>query len=167
MSGLEITQAEKKRRNAYRMSQVNGWNIAGFGVLSLIVVSFWFNVAGLMVSLSLLVFGLMEVSGGRALRDGRPGAVGRLCASQGLLMLSLEVYCLVQLLSFDGAHPEAILSERVQVLLHQLVMDSYMEAWMVKTSFMLVYLCMMFVILFYQGGMYFYYRSRRKYRDLG
>jgi|GEM_PF-2915484 len=164
---METSKPEKKLHNAYRMSQLNGWSIAGFGALSLLFCMVIFSVSGLWVSFAVTISGILEIRGGRLLRERQSRAISYLCGSQALLLVALEMYFVQRLWVFDAAGVMAELPVYLQSMLHQTLMHPEMEQWLVTVCYLAVYLSLLFVVLFYQGGMFLFYRSRRKYLERG
>ena len=86
-----------------------------------------------------------------------------LVESQVYLIIVLWCYSVFNLATFDSADPWARFSPGFKDLILSVNPDVYMVEALLKVSYQATYISLILVVLIYQGGLYLYYFSRRKY----
>ena len=130
----------------------------------------WPSFSGLLITVGLGVIGAVEFLGYRKLRKADPAAA-RFLATNQLAFLGLIVfYCLLQMLSFSPEDAKAAaLSPEIRAQLGAVpdvvrAIDRDIERWAPQVTYGF-YSLVMVLSLFFQGGMAYYYFTRRKFLE--
>jgi hypothetical protein len=130
----------------------------------------WPSFSGLLITVGLGVIGAVEFLGYRKLRKADPAAA-RFLATNQLAFLGLIVfYCLLQMLGFSLEDAKAAaLSPEVRAQLGAApdvarAIDRDIERWAPLVTYGF-YSLVMVLSLFFQGGMAYYYFTRRKFLE--
>ena len=154
---------ERKIQRAASLSKINGWSIAGFAALCTVVVLLMGDWLGVAIGLSVTTAGVMELRGHRLLVAREASAFSWLVGSQLVLMFVLWSYAAYQLFSFDSADPWARFSQAFKDLMLSINPDAHLVEALLRITFQATYLALILTVFIYQGGLAFYYFSRKKY----
>lgn len=150
---------EKKYRRVLFVSAMNGWSIFLTGILGLIAAILSTSTSGSLVAAGVSVSGWMEVTGRAKLKLKKSDAGAWLTWSQLVLMTVILTYAGYQLQVFDPANVMSYLSPEMQRLLQDLTgLHSSELQIVVKDAFYALYRGLIIGTIFYQGGMWLYYR---------
>ncbi len=163
MSAEAIT--EKKLNKAVVVSHRHGWSIAGFAGLCTVVVLFLGDWKGFIVGSLVTLCGVMEIHGSRLLKERKINSIGWLCLGEAFLFLVLWVYCAIQIQAFDPSNPWEHFSPAAKSLLLSVNPDQGLVEQLIGMMYRVLYLVMLVVVLFYQGGMCIYYYTRKKFLE--
>jgi hypothetical protein len=158
-------------RRVIRISRLNGWSVAIFAGLGILVSLAVLDPIGIAVCLLIALGGAIEVRGCRRLRRRDPDGMRLLVRSQLVVLGVIWVYALPRLLSFDATYlqDEAIPNLRELLSASGMDFDSILAQAGLTTKdivplvhlfFVVLYGSVMLVTLFYQGGLALYYRHR-------
>ncbi len=166
------TPAQKTLRRVQTVAYVDGWGVVAVAGLSLLLTLATGQLMGLFVSAFVLLGGVIELRGRRALLRRDPDGVRLLVRAQLIILAVILVYCLRCILSFDTGYlrdqvlPEAnqALQAMLGVSLNDLLGESGLTTAdlvpLVRQAFMLTYAAVAVTSLLYQGGLALYYRRR-------
>ncbi len=165
------TPQEKALRRVLLISRLDGWSIVVIAVLSLLLTLVLGELLGLGISLLVLVAGIMELRGRRALKRRDPDGMKLLVRAQMFLLTVILVYCARCLGSFDAGYlQEQLIPEmRQNLLLFGINFDEVLKEAdltvaeivpLVHMMFLVLYGTLAFVSLLFQGGLALYYRSK-------
>jgi hypothetical protein len=153
------------------------WTALGSSIVTLLIgasavpfLLIWPSLSGFLITVGLGVIGVVEFLGYRKLRKADPTAA-RFLATNQLAFLGLIVfYCLFQMLSFSPEDAKsAALSPEVRAQLSAMpdmasAIDRDIEQWAPLVTYGF-YSLVIVLSLFFQGGMAYYYFTRRKFLE--
>jgi len=149
----------RRLRRAASVAAGDGWTIVIFGGLSLLcTLAFGFSLNGFLLGTALVVMGVVEIKGGKALLKLDPTAPRRLCWNQIFLASALTVYAIWNLLATLGGHTSELAREIAS--LDAGMANDIEHMYVVITR--LMYVCLIVVSVLAQGGLAFYYHRREK-----
>jgi hypothetical protein len=165
------TPQEKALKRVLLISRLDGWSIVVIAVLSLLLTLALGELLGLGISLLVLVAGIMELRGRRALKRRDPDGMKLLVRAQMFLLTVILVYCARCLGSFDAGYlQEQLIPEmRQNLLLFGINFDEVLKEAdltvneivpLVRMMFVVLYGTLAFVSLLFQGGLALYYRRK-------
>jgi hypothetical protein len=166
----EAAAAFKSIKRATRIAQSSSFITLFFALAAAPVTMLWPSIAGVLITLGLFVIGSVEFIGHRRMQRADPTAARFLATNQLAFLGLIIVYCLIQMLTFstEAAKAEA-LSPEVRAQLNEMPemagsIDSIIEKWAPLVTYGFYGLVIVLSILF-QGGMAWYYFSRRKFLE--
>lgn len=154
------------------ISRLNGWSVALFGGLCLLVATVMLDPIGIGLSLVAVSSGAMEIRGRGRLRRRDASGMDGLIRAQLLLLTVILVYCASRVFGFDAGYlrDEVIPEARQNLLLFGIELDAMLREGgltvddlipFVRYTYWLIYSVIALVACFYQGGLALYYRRRR------
>ncbi len=167
---------ERKFLRALKISKYNGWSVACvsafFTFISLLIGDF----TGAGVGLFVVLAGVFEIHGHNLLRLRLREAITWLAASQVWLFTIIFLYCAGKMLFFDPSQIGSLFSGESGELLQSVGVDESLLFDLLRTididanlfrdlvvkGLYLFYSSVILASLVYQGGLFFYYLSRRK-----
>jgi hypothetical protein len=158
----EPTPAQKALKRVRAIARVNGWSIAIFGGLSVLLALALGDVSSMAIGVLVAVAGAMEIRGGRKLGRRDPEGMKLLVRSQMFLLAIILVYCATRLGSFDAETMMGNVTPDMEALLKESGITRAEILPLVRLVFYAVYLTVAVVCLFYQGGMAIYYRRKTR-----
>ena len=170
----------KKIQRALSISKYNGWSIALFSGLVVLISLFLGDFTSVGVGLLVVLAGSMEVCGHHLLKRGRRSAILWLSGSQLWLFLVIVTYAVAQIVFFDlarllsatlgliqavvdRAKAFGLLSASDLDLIQTVVRDEEAIRELLTTAFYATYVGVILTVFLYQGGLFLFYQSRRKY----
>ena len=154
------TTPEQIVNRILRLAAINGWCVtvaAGLGALvSLIMADVIAGITGAIVMLG----GITELRGRRAILRGDATGVRKLFVAQLIVLAMVWTYAVTQLLTFDAATVIAGLPAEVHTMIADAAIDPAMFERMVTIAHTAVYGVLLLATLIYQGGLALYYRHR-------
>ncbi len=171
MTNPAPTPPEKALKRVLLISRLDGWSIVVIAGLSLLLTLVLGELLGLGLSLLVLVAGIMELRGRRALKRRDPDGMKLLVRAQMFLLTVILVYCARCLGSFDAGYlQEQLIPEmRQNLLLFGINFDEVLKEAdltvaeivpLVRMMFVVLYGTLAFVSILFQGGLALYYRSK-------
>jgi hypothetical protein len=166
----ETARAFKPIKRASRVARGSSLTTLCIGVLSVPLVVLWPSIVGVVVVLGLGAVGIVEFLGYRKLLRAEPAAAKLLALNQLAFLGLITVYCLIQMLTFSAEDAKAAaMSPEFRSALKEMPemarsVDSTIEQWgpLITYGF---YSLVIVLSVFFQGGMAWYYISRRKYLE--
>lgn len=162
MSASPLTPALKALQRVQKISRLNGWSVALFGGLSVIVALLFGDLLGAFIGLCVTLAGAMEIHGGRLLRRRDADGMKWLVRSQLFLLAVILSYCASRLGSFDADTVLANLTPDMETVLQEAGLGKSDVIALVKSTFFILYIAVAATCLLYQGGLALYYRSKTK-----
>ena len=162
MLTIPPTPAQKAYKRVLRISRLNGWSVAIFGGLSMLVALLFGDLVGAFIGLCVTLAGWMEIRGGRQLRRRDVDGMKLLVRSQLFLLAVILSYCASRLGSFDSETVLANLTPDMEAVLTQAGLEKADVVVLVHTVFLALYITVAVVCLIYQGGLALYYRGKTK-----
>ena len=157
----------KKIQRALSISKYNGWSIALFSGLVALISLFRGDFTSVGVGLLVVLAGSMEVCGHHLLKRGRRSAILWLSGSQLWLFLVIVTYAVAQIVFFDMAKASGLLSastvDLIQTMGQTVELDEEAIRELLTTAFYATYVGVILTVFLYQGGLFLFYQSRRKY----
>ncbi len=157
----------KKIQRALSISKYNGWSIALFSGLVALISLFRGDFTSVGVGLLVVLAGSMEVCGHHLLKRGRRSANLWLSGSQLWLFLVIVTYAIAQIVFFDMAKASGLLSastvDLIQTMGQTVELDEEAIRELLTTAFYATYVGVILTVFLYQGGLFLFYQSRRKY----
>lgn len=154
------TTPEQIVNRILRLAGINGWCVtvaAGLGALvSLIMTDLIAGFTGAIV----MVGGITELRGRRAILRGDATGMRRLFVAQLIVLAMVWSYAVTQLLTFDAAALIAGLPAEVHTMFADAAIDPATLERMASIANTAVYGVLLFATLIYQGGLALYYRHR-------
>lgn len=143
-----------------RIAGVNGWSVAVVSGLSTLLCLVTGAAGGAAVGLMVTLGGVMELRGRRMLGERKPDGMLWLVRGQLMVLGMIWVYAVSRLASFDPELAMGNLTPDMERLLAEsgILMSDILP--LVKIAFYTLYITLLLVTLFYQGGLALYYRSR-------
>ena len=165
------TPQEKALKRVLLISGLDGWSLTVIAALNLLLTLVFGELLGMSISLLVLVAGVMELRGRRALKRRDPAGMKLLVRAQLFLLTVILVYCARCLGSFDAGYlQEQLIPEmRQNLLLFGINFDDVLREVdltvdeivpLVRMMFLVIYGTVALVSLIYQGGLALYYRSK-------
>lgn len=155
------TPAEKCLARVLKLSRLNGWSIviiAGLGgLLSLL----FGDLVGTTIGALAAGAGAMEVHGHRSLRRRDPAGLDWLIRAETALLAVISLYAISRLGSFDPEMVRENLTPEMETALNDAGLATADVVPLVRLMFLAMYGTVLAVTCVYQGGLVFYYRSRR------
>jgi hypothetical protein len=161
----------------YKPIKRTAWIALGSSIVTLLigavavpVTLFWPSFPGVLITVGLCVIGVVEFLGYRKLVQADPSAARFLATNQLAFLGLIVVYCLIQMLSFSPEEMKAAaLSPETRAQLAAMpemarAIDSDIEQWgpLVTYGF---YSLVIVLSVFFQGGLAYYYFTRRKFLE--
>lgn len=152
-------------RKAAGVAQLSAASILVVGALGVPLALLFPSLLGFLTAGGVATVGVVEYVGARRLRRGQQSAVVLLAGNQLAFMTLIVVYCLVQLLSSTGGQThDMLLSGQMQDSLSQLGMQQglgqELQHWTAVATYGL-YGSVIVLSVIFQGGLAYYYFSRR------
>jgi len=166
-----ICEAARRRqpiRSAARTAKASGMVTLVIGLLAVPFVLLSFSFVALVVAVGICVVGLTELKGRRLMAEADPAAASFLSRNQLVFLGLIIFYCVVQMAAFSPAEAKAAaISPEFRANLAMMPdmiakIDGLIEQW----SALLIYGfygLVIFLSVLMQGGMAWYYASRRKF----
>ena len=166
------TPQEKALKRVLTISRLDGWSLVVIAGLSLLITLLLVEPLGMAISLLILVAGVMELRGRRALQRRDSGGMRLLTRSQMFVLAVILVYCARCIGSFDAGYlKDEVLPEARQSLMSWfgISLDEFLKEGgltvndlllMAQKAVWLLYGTVAIVSLVYQGGLALYYRSK-------
>ncbi len=156
-----MEEREKIIRKVAFVSKLNGTSIAfvaGLGALFSLAFQDWLYA---LLGLAIAASGVMELKGRKLLLESRDGAEKWLKGSQLWLMALIIAYAGFKMLSFDTSDPlKDLPTDIVEQLELTLGMNHYEFGQYITLLNYSVYGIIITVTIFYQGGMWLYYKLK-------
>lgn len=154
--------AEKTLRSVLTISAIDGWSVtlfAGFCTLVSLRFGEW---VGVYVGGLITAAGVMELRGRRQLLGGNANGMNGLMRAQVIILATIGLYAFRNLLAFDEATiMEGLTPEMITALDHYGISTETLRS-MLKPVYYGFYLVVIGVTLLFQGGLAFYYGSRKQ-----
>ncbi len=152
----ELTPSQKTLNRVLAISRFNGWSVAIFGGLGLLLALGMADWVGSLVSLVIVAAGWLELRGHAQLQRCEPAGMKTLVQSQLLLLALILTYCASRVGNLDATQ----LSPDLDAVLKQsdLKPGNFLPA--VRAILIAFYLTVGLTAVFYQGGLAFYYWSK-------
>lgn len=154
------TTPEQIVNRILRLAGINGWCVtvaAGLGALvSFIMTDLIAGLTGAIV----MVGGITELRGRRAILRGDATGMRRLFVAQLIVLAMVWSYAVTQLLTFDAAALIAGLPTEVHTIFADAAIDPATLEQIASIANTAVYGVLLLATLIYQGGLALYYRHR-------
>ena len=142
------------------VSALNGWSVillAGLCAIAALFLGSWY---GFIVGAAITASGAMEVIGRQKLKGGSIAAGKWLCGSQIWLFVVIVCYVTFELWTFDSTRAlNRLPTELVETYRLMLGIDAATFTRMMGTIFRTIYVAVLIISFFYQGGLWFFYRK--------
>ena len=158
-----MSSKQKLVRRIVFVSGMNGWSIAGMGVLGGLFSLLTGGWLGGFLCFLIIFAGWMELKGRTKIKQGLKEAGRWLTASQIWLLLVIVFYAGFQLASFDALDPMAKFSPEMKNPLDtQIGLDSQAINLLVTKLYYTIYISLIVAAFLYQGGLGLYYWRNSK-----
>jgi len=142
------------------VSRLNGWGVAIFAVLGVLVALVMGDLLGIAICLFVLASGWMEIRGNRKLQRRDPDGMKWLVRSQMFLLAVILAYCARCLGSFDSDTVMANLTPDMEAMLKESGIEKADILPLVHKMFFVLYGAVALTSLLYQGGLALFYRGK-------
>jgi hypothetical protein len=156
----EPTPPQKALKRVLRISRLNGWSVAIFAGLCVLVALLMGDLVSCFIGLLVVAAGWMEIRGHNKLKRRNPDGMRLLVRSQMFLLAVMLVYCASRLGSFDADSALANLTPDMEAMLKEGGLERGDILPMVHTFFLVLYGTVALTCIIYQGGLALYYRSK-------
>src|SRR3972149_1015553 len=102
MTTPEPTPQEKALKRVLKVSRLNGWSVAIFAGLCVLLTLVMGDLLGSVIGLLAVTYGWMEIRGNRLLKRRDPEGMKWLVRAQLFLLAVMLTYCASRLGSFDS-----------------------------------------------------------------
>ncbi len=160
-AAARLSHDELRLRRAYRFARLNGGSIAIIGGVCGIVGLLATDLPGFSVGILAALAGFMEYRGSQMLEARREAAISWLASSQLLLFLVIAAYACSRLMAAPRDPFEAVPPELLSYL-DRLGIEVELLRELVSEAFFYTYIALIAITFLYQGGLFYYYLSRRK-----
>jgi hypothetical protein len=160
MTTPEPTPEDKALKRVLTVSRLNGWSVAIFAGLCVLVTLVMGDLLGTAIGVLVVVSGCMEIRGHRLLKHGHPEGMRWLVRSQMFLLAVILVYCASRLGSFDSDSAMSNLTPDMEAILKESGIERADLVPLVHKMFFLLYGAVALTCLIYQGGLALFYRRR-------
>ncbi|WP_438481196.1 hypothetical protein [Oleiharenicola lentus] len=162
MADSPASPSEKTLVRVLTISRVNGWGVAvvsGLGTLLSLGFADW---SGAAVGAVVCFAGCLEISGNRQLQRRDANGMSRLINAQMLTLAVMLIYSTVQLQFFDVTTVTSRITPEMEALFEERGLFKEQIPEVVRLLATAVYATLGITSIIYQGGLMFYYRSRRR-----
>jgi len=166
----EAAQNYKPIKKATRTALGSAITTLVIGVSAVPLALIWPSFSGALITAGLCVIGVVEFMGYRKLRQADPAAARWLGTNQLAFLGLIAFYCLLQMLTFSSADAKAAaLSPEFRAQLNAAPdmtreIDNIIEQWAPLVTYGFYSLVLVLSVLF-QGGLAWYYFTRRKFLE--
>ena len=152
----ELTPSQKTLNRVLAISRFNGWSVAIFGGLGLVLALGTADWVGSLVSLVVVAAGWLELRGHAQLQRCEPAGMKTLVQSQLLLLALLLTYCASRVGNLEATQ----LSPDLEAVLKQgaLKQGNFFPA--IRGILIAFYVTLGLTAVVYQGGLALYYWSK-------
>lgn len=156
------TPPAKALQRVLTISGINGWSIIAVASLGALVSLAFGDLSGAFVGVVVAFAGSLEVRGNRRLRNRDAAGMRGLINAQLLALGVILVYCTMRLGSFDEGAILGNVTPDMEAVLKESGIERADIVPLVKLVFFAVYGAVGITALIYQGGLAFYYSSKRR-----
>jgi hypothetical protein len=160
MTTPEPTPADKALKRVLAVSRLNGWSVAIFAALCVLVALGMGDLLGIAICLLVLVSGWMEIRGNRLIKQRDPAGMKWLVRSQMFLLAVILAYCARCLGSFDSDSVMSNLTPDMEAVLKEAGIEKADLVPLVHKMFFVLYGAVALTCLIYQGGLALFYRGK-------
>ncbi len=160
MSTPEPTPQVKAFKRVLKVSRLNGWSVAIFAGLCILLTLVMGDLLGTLIGLLVVASGWMEIHGNHQLKRRDPDGMKWLVRSQMFLLTVMLAYCASRLGSFDSDSMLANLTPDMEAILKESGIDRADLVPLVHKAFFALYGSVALTCLLYQGGMALFYRGK-------
>ncbi|MCX5683569.1 MAG: hypothetical protein NT049_07795 [Planctomycetota bacterium] len=166
----EAARTYKPIKKAARIALGSAITTLMIGAVALPFSLFWPSFAGIFVTVGVCAVGVVEFLGYRKLVQADPSAARFLALNQLAFLGLITIYCLIQMLTFSPAEAKAAaLSPESRAALNGMPemtrdIDNYIDQYGALATCGFYSLVIVLSVLF-QGGLAYYYFSRRKFLE--
>lgn len=153
--------AEQCLARVLTLARWNGGSIVVIAGLGSLLSLLFGDLVGAVVGALAAVAGAMEWHGYRRLRRRDLAGLDWLIRAETCLLAVISLYAISRLGSFDPETVRANLSPEMETALNEAGLATSEVVPLVRWMFLLLYGTVLGVTCIYQGGLVFYYRSRR------
>lgn len=161
MPSTASTPAEKCLARVLTLSRWNGGSIVVIAGLGSLLSLLFGDLVGTVVGALAAGAGAMEVHGYRRLRRRDLAGLDWLIRAETALLAVLSLYAISRLGSFDAETVRGNLTPEMEAVLNDAGLATSEVVPLVRLMFLVLYGTVLAVTCLYQGGLVFYYRSRR------
>jgi hypothetical protein len=162
MTTAEPTPQAKALKRVLTVSRLNGWSVAIFAGLCVLLTLAMGDLLGSVIGLLAVTSGGMEIRGNRKLRRRDPEGMKWLVRSQMFLLAVMLSYCASRLGSFDSDSMMANVTPEMEALLRESGIERADLVPLVHQAFIALYGGVALTCLLYQGGLALFYRSKTR-----
>ncbi len=155
----EAPPQAKTLKRVLAISRLNGWSVAGFGALGLLLALGLGDGVGGLVSVLVVGAGWMELQGHFQSKRGDPAGVAWLVRSQLFLLSVILIYCASRFGSLDVT----ALPPDLQTALRQTGLNLDDISPLARAVVLVFYGTVALTAMLYQGGLTVYYWSRARH----
>ena len=160
MTTPEPTPQEKALKRVLKVSRLNGWSVAIFAGLCILLTLAMGDLLGSVIGLLAVASGWMEIRGNGKLKRRDPEGMKWLVRSQMFLLAVMLAYCASRLGSFDSDSMLSNLTPDMEALLKESGIERADLVPLVHKAFFALYGGVALTCLLYQGGLALFYRSK-------